>query len=117
MHFIDLVLHLTGYPSPLRVSASVTSKFGSPIESYRFEEMWAGPPDPDGVFDVDDGVSAFSRFDNGMTFELNVTWAVNLPDGVMPEGLVLLGEKGGCYLNLWENRLVLTCEEDGVVKE
>jgi predicted dehydrogenase len=117
VHFIDLALHLAGYPRPQRVSAQCVSRFGSPIGEYRFAEMWAGPPNPDGVFDVDDGVSALVRCEGNLTFELNVTWATNLPENVMPEGLVLLGDRGGCYLNLWENQLVLTTPDGDPLKD
>ncbi|MCZ6837533.1 MAG: Gfo/Idh/MocA family oxidoreductase, partial [Planctomycetota bacterium] len=117
VHFIDLALHLVGYPTPKRVSAQCVSLFGSPIKDYRFAEMWAGPPQPKGVFDVDDGVTAMIRCEGNLTFELNVTWATNLPENTMPEGLILLGDKGGCYINLWENRLVLTNEEGEPLKD
>ncbi len=117
VHLIDLVMHITPQeshpPRPLRVSAHCTSTFGTPIESYTYEEMWAGPPDPAGTFDVDDGVTGLIRFDTGMTFELNVTWAANLPENILPDGIVILGDRGGCYLDLWNNRLVYTCEVDG----
>ena len=75
--------------------------------------MWAGPPDPTGTFDVDDGVTGLVRFDTGMTFELNVTWAANIPESTLPDGIVILGDQGGCWINLWNNRLIHTCEVDG----
>ena len=117
VHLIDLVMHITPQeshpPRPLRVSAHCTGTFGTPIASYTYEEMWAGPPDPAGTFDVDDGVTGLIRFDTGMTFELNVTWAANLPENILPDGIVILGDRGGCYLDLWNNRLVYTTEVDG----
>ena len=118
VHLIDLIMHITPVPGnapsdslsrsprPLRVSAHCTGTFGAPIESYNYEEMWAGPPDPAGTFDVDDGVTGLVRFDTGMTFELNVTWAANIPENILPDGIVILGDRGGCYLDLWNNRLV-----------
>lgn len=115
VHLLDLGMHLCGYPEARRVSATCASVFGSPIEDYRYEEMWAGPPVPDGVFDVEDGATALVRFDGGLTLELNVTWAVNVAEEVMTEGVCLFGEKGGCYLHLWRNELVVTAERDGRV--
>jgi len=111
VHFIDLALHLSGHPVPQRVSAQCVGMFGSPIERYRFAEMWAGPPDAAGTFDVDDGVCGLIRCAGGLTIELNVTWAVNLPDKTFPEGMVVLGDRGGIYLHLWDNRLVLTTDD------
>jgi len=111
VHFIELALHLAGHALPQRVSAQCVGRFGSPIEGYRFAEMWAGPPDATGVFDVDDGVCGLIRCAGGLTIELNVTWAVNMPEKTFPEGLVVLGDRGGVYLHLWDNRLVLTTDD------
>ena len=75
--------------------------------------MWAGPPDPAGVFDVEDSVTALMRFPGDLTFELNVTWAANIPEDVIPDGIILLGDRAGCHLDLWNNRLRLTQVIDG----
>ena len=56
---------------------------------------------------------AYIRFDTGLTMELNVTWAANVPEGVLSDGIVLLGEQGGCYFDLWRNELIVTTEHDG----
>ncbi len=115
VHLIDLVLHLTGFPRPLRASAVCTGTFGSPIESYGFQEMWGGPPDPGGVFDVEDAATALVRFDGGMSVELNVTWAADVCREYLRDGVVLLGDKGGCVMDLWQNELIITAEKDGQV--
>ncbi len=113
VHLLDLVLYLTGHPKPTRVSAVCTSTFGSPIDKYTFDEMWAGPPNPKGLFDVEDAVTALMRFDNGMSLELNTTWAADLPNGIYRDGVLLLGDKGGLFFDLWSNELVLAHEQDG----
>lgn len=113
VHKIDLVMHLAGHPRALRASGHVTSNFGSPPDKYTYTEMWAGPPNLRGVFDVDDGAVGLVRFENDMTLEVNVTWAANLPDKVFPDGVTLLGDKGGCFFELWGDRIMLATEEDG----
>ncbi len=115
VHLIDLVMHLTGFPRPLRASAVCTGTFGSPIESYGFQEMWGGPPDPAGVFDVEDAVTALVRFDGELSMELNVAWAANIDPDHLRDGIVLLGDAGGCVVDLWQNELILTTERDGQV--
>jgi predicted dehydrogenase len=111
VHLIDLVLHLTGHPRARAVSAACTSTFGSPIERYRYTSMWAGPPDPRGTFDVEDGVCGHVRFEGGLLLEVNITWAANLPEGVMKNGIVLLGDRGGLYFDVWGREVVLATEE------
>ncbi len=108
VHLIDLVLHLTEFPTPTRASAVCTSTFGDPIGGYGFEEMWGGPPDPDGVFDVEDAATALVRFGDGMSMELNVTWAVDLPEAALRDAVVLLGDRGGCVVDIWNNELIVT---------
>ena len=113
VHLIDLVLFLTGFPPPARASAVCTSTFGDPIDGYGFEEMWGGPPDPGGVFDVEDGATALVRFRDGMTMELNVTWAADLPEAALRDAVVLFGDRGGCVVDVWSNELIVTGERDG----
>ncbi len=117
VHLIDLVLHLTGYPGPARASAVCTSTFGSPIDQYVYEEMWGGPPNPQGIFDVEDAATALVRFDDGMSMELNATWAADLSEDRMRSQIVLLGDKGGCCIDLWKNELILSTEQDGRVTD
>ncbi len=113
VHMLDLTLYLTGHPSVTRANGVCTSTFGSPLKDYLFDEMWAGPPDPSGIFDVEDGATAMLRCDNGMTIELATTWAANIPDGVTRDGVLLMGDKGGCFFDLWKNEVILATEQDG----
>ncbi len=113
VHLIDLVLYLSGHPRPARASAVCTSTFGNPVGRYEFEAMWAGPPDPRGVFDVEDAATALVRFEGGLSMELNVTWAADVPRGALRDALVLLGDRGGCMVDLWNNQVVLTTESGG----
>ena len=95
VHMIDLGLSLVGNPRVERASGQAWSRFGSPIRDYVFEEMWAGPPRLDGVFDVDDGVTALLRLAKGVTMEVNITWAANIVPGSLSDGVRLWGDRGG----------------------
>lgn len=117
VHVIDLSLHLAGSPSVQRVSGHCTSNFGKPIERYHFTEMWAGPPNLQGTFDVEDGATALIRVAGGVTFELNVMWATDLPEGALPSGITLLGDRGGCHFDIWGANLVFTAEENGKLRD
>ncbi len=59
VHLIDLALSTLGYPEVADVSGQVYSTFGRRMRGYVYENMWAGPPDWDGVCDVEDAAHAF----------------------------------------------------------
>jgi predicted dehydrogenase len=113
VHLIDLILHLTGSASGQTVSGMCEQRFGSPIEHYVYEEMWAGPPRLDGVCDVEDSAMGFLRLDRGITCELNVAWASNMPNQLLPDGILVLGDRGGLFLDIWGDKFTLTSEVDG----
>lgn len=115
VHLIDLAMHLTGFPRPVRASCVCTGTFGDPVGGYAFEEMWSGPPDPAGRFDVEDAATALVRFEGGLSLELNVTWAANVSPDYLRDAVVLLGDKAGCVADLWNNVLMVTAERGGRV--
>lgn len=117
VHLIDLVMHLTDSKRALTVSGICEQRFGSPIDEYVFEDMWAGPPRLDGVCDVEDSAMGLIRFDTGVSCELNVAWASNMPQGLMPEGITMLGDRGGLFFDLWGNQFILTTQRDGKVMD
>lgn len=96
VHFLDLVMWLSDKWNPTRVSAKTYSKFGSPIRDYHYVNMWAGPPKPDGIFDVDDYAAGLIRFGGETTLSFEVAWACNAQDESFVE---LLGDKGGIRLD------------------
>ncbi len=113
VHVLDLVRYLTGKPKSLRASGACYGTFGRPIAEYRYVEMWAGPPKPDGTFDVEDHATALIRCEGGLTIEMNVTWAMNQPDGAMKDGIFLFGDRGGVSFQIFGNELTLATEQDG----
>jgi predicted dehydrogenase len=115
VHMIDLVLHLTGRPAAQRVSGACTSVFGRPIPAYTFTEMWAGPVRAEGTFDVEDGASAFVRFDGGLTMQIGVSWAANVVEADVPCAVTLLGEKAGVHFDPWGKTLTIAGEQDRAI--
>ena len=113
VHVIDLVLHVLGQPRALRASGATYAHFGHDIERYVHLEMWGGPPRAGGVFDVEDHASAMVRFEGGLTFEVDVAWAANLPDGAVRDGIVLLGDRGGLFFEPLGREVKIATEEDG----
>lgn len=114
VHLVDLSLHLLGQPKTVAVSGKAYSKFGAKMEGYTYESMWSGPPNYDGVFDVDDHATALITFDSGATLDLQVSWACNLPAGTLPDSMVaVLGDRGGLSFELFGDHLLLRNEIAG----
>ena len=84
------------------------------MEGYVYENMWAGPPNFEGVCDVDDAAHALIRFDSGLTLDLNVTWAGNFPTGALPDSFMgFFGDKAGLSFQLFGDHLNVACESEG----
>jgi predicted dehydrogenase len=97
----------TGLWNPTRVSARTYAKFGTPMEDYHYIGMWAGPPNYEGTFDVDDYAAGFVRFGDQATMSFEVAWAANAKDEQMLE---ILGTKGG--LKVGGDTVLLTEVDD-----
>ena len=101
VHRLDLVMYCLGDPKPLTVSGKAFSKLGVDIPNYVYEGMWSEETkDINGVFDVDDSVTAFIRTE-GPTITLNGAWAQNI--GVAEDYIDFLGDKAGIRLNYGGN--------------
>ena len=95
VHFFDIVMYVCGDPTPLTASAETFSKLGSPINDYVYTAMWAGPPIPDGTYDVEEGVTGMVRTE-GPIITFNGAWAQNIGE---PEMFIdFIGTKGGIRL-------------------
>lgn len=77
VHYLDIVMYCCGDPTPKTVSAETFAKLGSPIEDYVFESMWAGPPKPDGICDVEESIAGIVRTD-GPVITVHGAWAQNI---------------------------------------
>lgn len=118
VHLIDLLLYLTGEPKPVAVTGKAYSKFGVRMREYVFESMWAGPPNYDGAFDVDDHATAMIMLEGGATLDLQVAWACNLPTQSSPDSMVaVLGDRGGVSFELFGDHLLTRSETAGFNSE
>lgn len=107
VHFLDLAMWTTNLWNPTRVSAKTYAKFGNPMDKYRYVSMWAGPPNYEGTFDVDDYVAGMVRFGKQATMSFQVAWASNAKDEM---SLEILGTKGG--FKTGDGDLILRTEND-----
>lgn len=96
VHFLDIVMYVTGDPTPITASGRAFSKLGVDMKNYVYESMWAeDTKDLNGTYDVDDFVTAFIRT-SGPTITLNGSWAQNI--GVADSYIDFLGTKAGVRL-------------------
>lgn len=96
VHFLDIVMYCCGDPAPKSVSGEAFSKLGKDINGYAYTDMWAGPPKPDGIYDVDDSVTALIRT-AGPVITLHGAWAQNIFKDEMY--IDFIGDKAGIRLN------------------
>lgn len=113
VHILDLSLYLAGSPRPRRVSGRTFSAFGSRMRDYVYTSMWAGPPRYDGVCDVEDGATALIRCEGGLTIEMDVFWAANIPDGHLRDGICILGDRAGAHFQIYGKEVRIATEEEG----
>ncbi|MDB4866467.1 MAG: oxidoreductase [Cohnella sp.] len=95
VHFLDIVMYCTGDPQPKTVTGQAYSKLGRDMKNYSYLNMWAGPPNYEGTYDVDDFVTAMIRTE-GPSITVNGAWAQNI--GVDEMYIDFLGDKAGIRL-------------------
>jgi predicted dehydrogenase len=113
VHFLDLVMYCCGDPKPLTVSGEVFSKLGVNMKDYAFTDMWAGPPKYDGVYDVDDSVTALVRTE-GPIITVHGAWAQNIGENEMH--VDFMGTKAGIRLQYGKEFKVYTAENGALVE-
>jgi predicted dehydrogenase len=112
VHVLDLALYLAGAARPERVSGATYANFGKRMEDYVYTDMWAGPPTLDGTCDVEDHATALIRCSGGLTIELNVTWAMNVPESKMTNGMTVFGDQAGCFFSIFGKELTIATEAE-----
>lgn len=95
VHNIDLINYCISSPEVLAVSGAVYGKLGKDMRSYVFKDMWAGPPDYSGTYDVEDFITGIIRT-AGPTITLNGAWAQNIFERAT--FIEFLGDKAGVKL-------------------
>lgn len=96
VHYLDLINYILDIKSVKTVSGACYSKLATNLNDYVFEDMWAGPPDYDGIYDVEEFVTGMIRTDKA-TITLNGAWAENIKDPASTF-VEFLGTKGGVKL-------------------
>lgn len=95
VHFLDLIMYCLSDPEPVTISGQAYSKLGVNMKEYVYTNMWAGPPDYSGTYDVEDFVTGLIRT-TGPTITLNGAWAQNI--GIDEMYVDFLGDKAGIRL-------------------
>ncbi len=113
VHFLDIVMYCCGDPKPVTVSGQAFSKLGRDIKGYTYTDMWAGPPKLDGIYDVDDSVTALIRTE-GPTITLHGAWAQNI--GTDEMYIDFMGDKAGIRLQYGAGFKMYTAK-DGALLE
>ena len=111
VHFIDLILYCLNFPKPVAVSGAAYAKLGGELRNYAYLNMWAGPPNFEGICDVEEYVSGLIRT-RGPNIAFEGAWAQNIGDGAMY--IEFLGEKGGVRLQYGGDFTVYS-HRDGVL--
>lgn len=96
VHFLDIVMYCLGDPIVKTVSGETFSRLGIDMKNYVYKDMWAGPPNFDGVYDVDDSVTSLIRTQKAV-ITLNGAWAQNI--GQQEMFIDFMGDKAGIRLN------------------
>ena len=105
VHFLDIVMYCCGDPKPLTVTGEEFCVLGKDMKAYNYTGMWAGPPDYNGTYDVDDSVTGMIRTE-GPVITFNGAWAQNIGVGEMY--IDFMGDKAGVRLQYGSNFTVYT---------
>lgn len=115
VHFLDIVMYCCGDPKPLTVTGEAFSKLGKNIGEYVYPgKMWAGPPKLDGIYDVEDSVTALIRTE-GPTITVNGAWAQNINKEEMY--IDFMGDKGGVRIDYYSSKFTVYTTKDGKIYE
>lgn len=115
VHFLDIVMYCCGDPKPLTVSGETFCKLGKNIGEYVYPgKMWAGPPKLDGIYDVEDSMTALIRTE-GPTITVNGAWAQNVNKEEM--FIDFMGDKGGVRIDYYTSKFTVYTTKDGKIYE
>ncbi|WP_062109265.1 Gfo/Idh/MocA family protein [Bacillus niameyensis] len=113
VHYLDLIFYCLSNPQIKTVSGTAHCQLGKDMENYTYKGMWAGPPNYNGTYDVDDFVTGFIRTD-GPTLTLNGAWAQNI--GEAAQYIEFLGDKGGIKLQYGGDFKFFTAENGNLLE-
>ncbi len=102
VHFLDLTLHLMGYPAPKAVSAMCYDKIANPPGGEAMDSVMLGRNKAKGGYDVEDIAVGFARLETGASMSFEFSWASHVEKET--RYIELLGSRGGL------------CMRDGLIK-
>lgn len=91
VHFLDLCLYTIGNFKPVSVSGATYTRFGN---RGLGGGSWGISDKTETTFDVDDFATALIRFDNGLTVNLDASWACHQEENSRT-GVLLYGDDAG----------------------
>jgi len=112
VHFLDIVMYCCGDPKTKTVTGEAFCKLGKNMTEYTYKNMWAGPPNYDGIYDVEDSVTGMIRT-AGPTITFNGAWAQNISEDEMY--IDFMGDKAGIRLQYGKEFEVCTVENGALV--
>ncbi|HIW74557.1 MAG TPA: Gfo/Idh/MocA family oxidoreductase [Firmicutes bacterium] len=112
VHFLDIVMYCCSDPKPLTVSGETFCRLGRNMKEYVYNDMWAGPPDYSGTYDVDDSVTGMIRT-SGPVITLNGAWAQNIGESEM--FIDFMGDKAGIRLQYGSDFRLYTTENGALI--
>ncbi|WP_314588241.1 Gfo/Idh/MocA family oxidoreductase [Paenibacillus terrigena] len=113
VHFLDIVMYCAGDPQPKTVTGQAYSKLGKDMQNYAYLNMWAGPPNFSGTYDVDDFVTAMIRTE-GPSITMNGAWAQNI--GVDEMYIDFLGDKAGIRLQYGSDFTIYSAKHGALIE-
>ncbi|MBV9470226.1 MAG: Gfo/Idh/MocA family oxidoreductase [Abitibacteriaceae bacterium] len=105
VHLLDIAWWLCGCPQPVSVMGVTYAEFGPRGKGVG---GW-GTSTPEGTFNVEDLAVGLIRFANGLTINLEVSWAIN--NERERQWCQLFGNEGGCE---WGENTVLNHEVNNI---
>jgi predicted dehydrogenase len=91
VHLLDIAWWLCGCPNPISVTGVTYAEFGP---KGKGAGGYGAEKKPEGTFDVEDLAVALIRFDNGLTINLEVSWALH--NEKTRQWCQIYGSEGGC---------------------
>lgn len=114
IHFLDLIFYCINPKKVLTVSGNAYGKLATNMKDYVYENMWAGPPDYDGTYDVEELVTGFIRT-SGPSITFNGAWAQNIGENEM--FIEFMGDRGGIKLQYGGNFILYTTQDGKLYEE
>lgn len=113
VHYLDIVMYCCGDPAAKTVSGEAFSVLGQDMPAYTYRKMWAGPPQLDGVYDVEESITGLVRT-QGPVISFTGAWAQNIDEKECY--IDFMGDKAGIRLQYGGHFTLYSAEHGALVK-